>query len=173
MKTCLKHNVICPPGKRCKECRKVNSLKYRAKHLNKIKAYQATYRKEHKPQMSTYNKTYVAEHKCEIAEQKQAYYLRARKEYMAAKHAIGQAFIDGYKANPCVDCANTFPPECMDFDHLDSSKKYIDVSKLKGRSFETIYTEILKCDLICSNCHRTRTRKRNKNVALVSKTPPN
>lgn len=65
--------------------------------------------------------------------------------------------------NPCLDCGNRFPPECMDFDHIDSTTKIADISHLVvGRySWEKIEAEIAKCEVICANCHRIRTRKRN------------
>lgn len=65
------------------------------------------------------------------------------------------------KNHPCMDCKNVFPPECMDFDHV-RGKKLFNVSKMVGRSLTTFYAEIAKCELVCANCHRTRTRRRQK-----------
>ena len=63
--------------------------------------------------------------------------------------------------NPCVDCGNHFPQECMDFDHRDWSEKANNVGTMvaHGHNKDKIWDEISKCDLVCSNCHRTRTRK--------------
>ena len=67
-----------------------------------------------------------------------------------------------YKAAPCMDCGGAFPPECMDFDHVPGrGEKLFNVS-LASLTFcrETVESEMAKCDLVCSNCHRIRTRKR-------------
>lgn len=63
--------------------------------------------------------------------------------------------------NPCVDCGNFFPQECMDFDHRDWSSKSNNVGTMvaHGHNRDKIWDEIAKCDLVCSNCHRTRTRR--------------
>lgn len=74
--------------------------------------------------------------------------------------------IDAYKARPCLDCGNTFPVCCMDFDHLDGTKKVDNISAMisnRTTSREKIYEEISKCELVCSNCHRIRTHQRIKN----------
>lgn len=68
------------------------------------------------------------------------------------------------KKAPCTDCRESFAPECMDFDHRDPTMKLRDVSRMVGRPSEEILAEIAKCDLICANCHRTRTKKRRQGV---------
>jgi hypothetical protein len=77
------------------------------------------------------------------------------------RQLAGRIKIAKLKDKPCVDCGVIFPPECMDFDHLTT--KYKNVSKLCQYSTAFIKTEIAKCDLVCSNCHRIRTRKRGQN----------
>lgn len=68
------------------------------------------------------------------------------------------------EGTPCTDCGMTFPYECMDFDHRVSSEKTNNVGTMvaHGWSWELIEAEIAKCDLVCANCHRTRTRKRRQ-----------
>jgi hypothetical protein len=67
------------------------------------------------------------------------------------------------KQGPCVDCGGRFPPECMDFDHIvERGPKLFNISKAGGRNVEGVLAEIAKCDLICANCHRTRSRARTK-----------
>lgn len=70
--------------------------------------------------------------------------------------------IEALKSKPCPDCERSYPPYVMDFDHLDPELKYMSVSQMVGRGhkLENILTEIDKCELICSNCHRIRTYKR-------------
>lgn len=67
---------------------------------------------------------------------------------------------DEAKAAPCMDCGNTFPPECMDWDHRPGETKLFHVTQNLGTSKEKIDAEMAKCDLVCSNCHRIRTKKR-------------
>lgn len=71
--------------------------------------------------------------------------------------------VDELKSKPCTDCGQTFDPICMDFDHTGTDKLY-NIGKLvfKGRPWEMIETEIAKCELVCSNCHRLRTKRRQQ-----------
>jgi hypothetical protein len=71
------------------------------------------------------------------------------------------AFIDQFKRRPCADCGGDFPPFLMDFDHVNGDKRD-DVCGMRMRtvSRETIATEIAKCEVVCANCHRARTRAR-------------
>lgn len=71
-----------------------------------------------------------------------------------------RAKIEKLKASPCLDCGRRFPPECMDFDHRDGTIKRGTISQLLSHSWDQILSEIAKCDLICANCHRIRTRRR-------------
>jgi hypothetical protein len=45
---------------------------------------------------------------------------------------------------------------CLDFHHRDPSKKVITIGRAvtDGWSIKRILTEIEKCDILCSNCHR-------------------
>lgn len=67
-----------------------------------------------------------------------------------------------FKQSPCADCKQVFPPCCMDFDHKEygSKKKNVAILVGEGYSKEIILKEIAKCDLVCANCHRIRTRER-------------
>ena len=64
-----------------------------------------------------------------------------------------------FKDCPCTDCGVRYPPWVMDFDHVRGEKKY-NVALMFRQSLETILTEIEKCEVVCSNCHRERTHKR-------------
>lgn len=67
-------------------------------------------------------------------------------------------YVHNLKNNPCMDCGGRFHPVCMDFDHRDPIIKTRNIASMVGRcSLDTIKTEIAKCDLVCSNCHRLRT----------------
>lgn len=70
--------------------------------------------------------------------------------------------IEQIKASPCMDCENSYPPECMDFDHRDPEQKIAGVGHVMAcrLAWTRIEAEIAKCDLVCANCHRIRTKKR-------------
>lgn len=60
------------------------------------------------------------------------------------------------KASGCIDCGETHPAT-LDFHHRDPSEKKATIARLLSvSSITTIQTEIAKCDLLCSNCHRKR-----------------
>lgn len=71
------------------------------------------------------------------------------------------ALINSYKDVPCTDCGVRYPHYVMDFDHLRD--KYMDISKMRKKrmAFNKIITEMEKCEVVCSNCHRERTNSRN------------
>lgn len=79
-------------------------------------------------------------------EQGRSYYQRRRD------------WVDGLKKVPCKDCGLNFPPECMDFDHVRGIKEF-EIHKNIMTNIERLLKEMEKCDIICSNCHRIRTRK--------------
>jgi len=93
------------------------------------------------------------------------------EEYRAAKirhrknsQARNKAYVYGIKATtPCADCGRIYEPICMDFDHV-SGEKEANVSLLMGGtwSLKKIQAEIAKCEVVCGNCHRIRTRDRFK-----------
>ena len=66
------------------------------------------------------------------------------------------------KSKPCTDCGNRFPVCCMDFDHHKGDNKSYNIGSMFAHHYsrELIQTELDKCDLVCANCHRIRTRNR-------------
>ena len=64
----------------------------------------------------------------------------------------------GYKGGECVDCKKTlfdFHPDLFDFHHRDSTQKDINFNRIKYQKWDYIKKELDKCNLMCSNCHRT------------------
>lgn len=72
--------------------------------------------------------------------------------------AVLRTYVWKLKQQPCTDCNTTYHPFVMDFDHV-RGVKHRDISKLvqAASSWKMLKDEIAKCDLVCSNCHRTRT----------------
>jgi hypothetical protein len=86
---------------------------------------------------------------------------RRRKElgqYNRLRRAELCEYVNLRKDAPCTDCKQKFHPAAMDFDHVRGDK-FASVSQLVayGYGIASIDSEIAKCDLVCSNCHRIRT----------------
>jgi hypothetical protein len=61
----------------------------------------------------------------------------------------------------CVDCGLVATPEtlCMfDLDHRED--KCFNVSQMYSAPDDVFQKELEKCDLVCANCHRLRTKAR-------------
>lgn len=71
-------------------------------------------------------------------------------------------WLNAVKAVPCADCGNSYPPECMDFDHKDPLTKAFHIGNALSKRLSTIIAEIEKCEVVCANCHRIRTYRRKK-----------
>lgn len=87
--------------------------------------------------------------------------VKPRQSYPTRKTAR-RALLLEVKRRPCMDCGGTFDPVCMDFDHRDGATKVDTVSNLVGCTEEKLFAEIAKCDVVCANCHRLRTKSRRE-----------
>lgn len=54
----------------------------------------------------------------------------------------------------CSICGQSFPDCCYDFHHLDMTQKEYNPSYMIKMNPERAKTELSKCILVCSNCHR-------------------
>lgn len=91
-------------------------------------------------------------------ENREAHKLRTTAEKKKRKKLLAE-YIKQVKNIPCTDCGKRYPPYVMDFDHRDPSQKLYIVSEIVNRSVSMtrLKDEIIKCDVVCSNCHRERT----------------
>lgn len=73
-----------------------------------------------------------------------------------------KAWMQELKSKPCADCGLSFPACCMDFDHRVGTIKEYNIGTMFAHHYglPLIRAEVEKCDLVCSNCHRIRTRDR-------------
>ena len=53
----------------------------------------------------------------------------------------------------CLIC-NESDPVCLDFHHLDPAEKEFDISTYLSCGWAKIHDEMLKCVVLCANCHR-------------------
>lgn len=93
-------------------------------------------------------------------------YRAATRRYKAKMYVQHQQRMVYLKSSPCADCNGKFPPECMDFDHIRGEKKFA-ISASIYLSPERIANELAKCELVCANCHRIRTKQRQNNGKKV------
>jgi len=63
---------------------------------------------------------------------------------------------------PCTDCGIQYRYYVTDFDHIsEKGTKTKAVSQvINSGSIAKVRAEIAKCELVCANCHRTRTYRR-------------
>lgn len=83
----------------------------------------------------------------------------AYRKYGAKYVRVKRERIHPLKTGPSVDCGGHSPPEAMDFDHI-RGEKLKSVSLMLNHSLDAILEEIAKCELVCANCHRVRTKAR-------------
>lgn len=62
----------------------------------------------------------------------------------------------------CADCGYDKYPEALDFDHLPGTVKVAGVSSMSYSAWDRVLEEIDKCEVVCANCHRHRTRIRKE-----------
>ena len=102
-----------------------------------------------------------------------AYHLgTGQKEKTAQRQKNNRETINQYirqikSSNPCADCNKLYPYWVMEFDHLSSKQKRFGINKWheSTKNFQEVENEIKKCDVVCSNCHKDRTYKRqNKKI---------
>ena len=81
--------------------------------------------------------------------------------YEKSRRLKTKKYIEDLKATtPCADCDSFFPHYIMQFDHLPGTEKKANVSALTGHSTKVVMEEIEKCEIVCANCHCTRTYNR-------------
>jgi len=103
-----------------------------------------------------------------------AWYRNHREEHIARTTNVNRRaratiskLIAELKSRPCTDCGGRFPPFAMDFDHVRGIKRGI-ISRMSGgrAARAKMLEEIAKCEVVCANCHRVRTRLRLRGLEL-------
>lgn len=121
--------------------------KWNAANLEKRRSYSNAWKKRNPENGKNYDRTHPEMR------------LNIYKKY----HQTKQEQLNALKSGPCTDCGGSFPPECMDFDHV-RGEKIAGVSQLLTRSRLRAVAEIAKCELVCANCHRIRTKARRQQL---------
>jgi hypothetical protein len=136
---------------RCGELKSVEDFAWRRKAQGQRQTYcrrcQAAYNRDH----------YLAN--------KRLYVDRARARKDALRVERTAFLLDYFSSHPCVDCGE-HDPLVLEFDHQGG--KLFDIgTALPCNSWGSILAEIDKCEVVCANCHRRRT-KRHQNAMRVT-----
>lgn len=87
-------------------------------------------------------------------------YLERNKKY---RIEIKKYIRELKESNPCLDCSVSYPYYVMDFDHMDGKEKENNINYLSSTGrIGALKKEIVKCEIVCANCHRVRTHDRTK-----------
>jgi predicted HNH restriction endonuclease len=90
----------------------------------------------------------------------------SRGRQIVARRARLRQIVIAAKSCPCTDCGVQYPPVVMDFDHVRGTKLLnIGQASMKNYSPQRILDEILKCEVVCSNCHRLREESRRRGLS--------
>ncbi|MCF8784124.1 hypothetical protein [Rhodococcus ruber] len=83
------------------------------------------------------------------------------RRVMRQRYQSNLDFIRNYKLEQgCADCGYREHAEALEFDHLPGVNKLAHVGEMMMHSRAAIEAEIAKCEVVCANCHRVRTKGR-------------
>lgn len=87
---------------------------------------------------------------------------QCNRELAIAYRAPKVEIINAARASGCVDCGivDLEHPEIFDFDHVLPGKVKFVSTYLTSGTVEELLAEIARCEVVCANCHRIRTRSR-------------
>lgn len=121
----------------CKDCKKASdSIKYQKR---KAEGKIAEYRLNNASKISEYNTSY-----------QKKYRSSGRKESRKLKMCLHL----GGKCSYCSINVSEYNLAMFDFHHTNNETKEYDPSDMVNMSWERIESELRKCILLCSNCHR-------------------
>lgn len=88
---------------------------------------------------------------------------KKNKEYYLSKsrtvkNRTKKWLLDFLSDKHCVDCG-VANPIVLTFDHKDPKTKEICIARAHSYSLKKLQQEIIKCEIICANCHAIRTAK--------------
>jgi hypothetical protein len=71
-----------------------------------------------------------------------------------------RGYVTRARSRPCIDCGDTFAPECTHLVHTRDASKFNVTTAWRWHSEDDVTDEIKKCDTVCANCMRIRRAKR-------------
>ena len=76
------------------------------------------------------------------------------KVYMLRRYHEHMARLREDLGGKCVKCGSS---EDLEIDHIDRTKKKLNVAKVWSHNKEKYAAELRKCQLLCKECHRKKT----------------
>ena len=120
--------------------------------------YNKKYAEEHKEKKAEYDKKRYQLNKEKISEHDRKYYelnKEKRKEYSREHNKKNKAICLEYLGGKCVKCGST---ERLEFDHIKREGKKYTIAKKITNSFGYLKEELDKCQLLCVDCHKIKTK---------------
>jgi len=128
------------------------------------KAKQAKYHREYylknREKVLAQTKAYKAKNPKRWKKYREEWYQRNKGRIIAnatKRRKEIRELIRACKDVPCADCGERYPFYVMDFDHIEGDKEREIGSMYNFLNPEKVIEEILKCEVVCANCHRIRT----------------
>ena len=82
-------------------------------------------------------------------------YNQFMKEYLARRYKSRREWAISRLGGQCAQCGAMEP---LEFDHIEPSRKRVNIPKILLGTIEALELELSKCQLLCSDCHLAKTR---------------
>jgi 5-methylcytosine-specific restriction endonuclease McrA len=80
--------------------------------------------------------------------------LKCNSESSARNIAGKKARLMGLLGGICQVCGYDYYDGALDFHHIDPKTKSFSIGKNISKPWKELRTEVMKCALLCANCHR-------------------
>lgn len=132
------------------------------------KCGEADINKFHEKNDNSYCKLCQSEYARQHYKRNKDRYAEVARKNKSRQKTEKQSFVYGIKeSNACADCNRFHPYYVMQFDHLFDKENNVSALVSSNYSLNAILSEIQKCDLVCTNCHKHRTYTRNRGLATT------
>jgi hypothetical protein len=96
-----------------------------------------------------------------------AYYAERRAHHRRRNNALKtqrireaqNLVLSHLRVHPCLDCDEA-DPVVLEFDHMGAKRADISTLVRRGVLEPVLAAEVARCDVVCANCHRRRTARR-------------
>lgn len=132
----------------CKDCCKIIYQENKDRLKDKRKEWGKAYREKHK-----YHVTYYQNNK-ESIKQKSKIYAKLNRDKIRDRQAQRKKECVEILGGRCMLCGNVVHPSAFDFHHINPNEKESSIKDLINCSWKRIKEELIKCKLVCANCHR-------------------
>jgi hypothetical protein len=124
--------------------------RWRDKNPERVKEYARTWSRRNRRKQTEYSRRWRMIHPEQVK-------VIARRSGLK-RLQFWKTWIRRKKNHPCADCGFQFPSYVMHFDHVRGHKLFNVSTVLQGGiSLSRAEAEVMKCDVICANCHAERT----------------